>query len=98
MGTLKNLLAEINEFAFFRALQVLSFSRPTLVELRTFVVNMYSCMTGECVCQSCNTLTVDILHHLVYDCRNDDVNFKRLQFSETVSRNIGTNVSNILLN
>ena len=71
----------------------LSFSRPTLLELCTFVVNMCSCMTGECVCQSCNTLTVDILHHLVYDCCNDDVNFKRLQFSETVSRNLGTNVS-----
>ena len=55
-------------------------------------------MPAECVCQSCSTLTVDILHHLVFDCPNDDVNFKRLQFSQTVSRHLGTNFSNILFN
>ena len=33
---------------------------------------------------------------LTFDCLNDDVNFKRLQFSQTVSRNLGTCFSIIL--
>ena len=92
-------LAESNEFARFRTIQTefqpatkwtLVLNWPDTLELCTFVVKLCSNMS---VCQSCNSITDDIIFHLVCECSNVYVVSKCLQFRKNVSKKLGAHTS-----
>ena len=101
------LLAESNAFARFRTIQTelqpatlwtLALNRPDTLELCYFVVKLCSNMSAMSVCQSCNSITDDIIFHPACECSNVCVVSKRLQFRNSVSEKMGTHTSDILWN
>ena len=55
-------------------------------------------MSAMSVCQSCNSITDDIIFHLACECSNAYVVSKRLQFRNNVSEKLGAHTSDILWN
>ena len=101
-------LAESDEFSRFRTIQTelkpsalwsLDINRPSTLELCTYVVKLVSSVTAVYICQSCNSVTNDIIHHHhVCECSNVGVNLKRMQFRDTVSSKLGSHTSTLLWN
>ena len=81
------------------ALWSLALNRSFTLELCTYVVKLVSSVTAVYICQSCNSVTNDIIHHHVCKCSIVGFNLKRMQFrKKTVSSKLGAHISTLLWN
>ena len=100
-------LAESNEFSRFRTIETelkpaalwsLALNRPDTLEICTFVVKLYSNMSTVSLCQSCNSISGDIILHLVSECTNVDIVTKRSRFQNKASETFGAHTSGVFWN